>query len=224
MLEYRRIISTRTICVFPTSVTFYLAIASWASWNPFLIYSQSLLILSFSVFYQDGSIVGTLVVCCLEVSAFIIGRSARYRVNFVMVYISYPRECQGSILIVVWKCFSWHVAMPIFAHGYIVFPFIELLLPRHVRVFVSRMEETVFRQWRWLRIYWIRSYVHPTKGDPPVWCLEERLISSHPKMSTCFEILKRPSTWSHPLGRPKWWQMENVKYTSRLVVYIVYVK
>ena len=34
---YRRIISTWTFCVFLTSATFYLTIATWASWNPFVI-------------------------------------------------------------------------------------------------------------------------------------------------------------------------------------------
>jgi hypothetical protein len=38
---------------------------------------------------------------CLEESAFIIGRGSRYRVNFGLVFISYPRECEDCTLIVL---------------------------------------------------------------------------------------------------------------------------
>ena len=78
-----------------------------------------------------GSIAVTLLVCCLEASTFIIGRGARYHVKFVMVFISYSRECQDSTLIVLWKHVSWRGAMQSFAQVSIVFRFIELLLPRH---------------------------------------------------------------------------------------------
>ena len=69
------------------------------SLHSILAQSQSLSILSLSVLYQEGIVAGTLIVCCLEVSAFIIGRGVRYRVKIIMVFISYPRECQDSPLI-----------------------------------------------------------------------------------------------------------------------------
>jgi hypothetical protein len=45
-----------------------------------------------------------LIVFCSELSASIIGRGAMCLVKFVIVFISYPRECQDSTLIVLWKC------------------------------------------------------------------------------------------------------------------------
>ena len=80
---------------------------------------------------REESVVVTLLVCCLEASAFIYGLGAKCRVKIFTVFISYPRECQESTLVSVWKCVSWRVAMSSFPQSYTVFRFIESLLPRN---------------------------------------------------------------------------------------------
>jgi hypothetical protein len=147
---------------------------------------------------MEISVVVTLLVC-LEESAFIIGRGSRYRVNFGLVFISYLRECEDYTLIVLWKCVSWNVLMPSFPVLYSI-SFYWVAVTTAWRVFLLRMEETAFGHGRWVRIYWIHSYGHPTKGNPSALCLGEGLIISQRKMSTCFEMLQRPWTWTHALG------------------------
>ena len=57
-----------------------------------------------------------------------------------------------------------------------------------------------------LRIYWIKSRGHPTRGGPSALNFSELLTSPHRKTWPCYKRIHAPRDWTDPLVRPKPWK------------------
>ena len=65
----------------------------------------------------------------------------------------------------------------------------------------------------YLRIYWISSHGHPTRGGPPAWGMDEVLTTPHCKNISCWNI----HTGSLRPGLILWYDLSNEKETWDLV-------
>jgi len=97
----------------------------------------------------------------------------------------------NSTLTGLWKYVSWCGDANFRIYLYTIL-FYWVAVTKVWHAFVLRRVETALRHGKWLGIYWIRSYGHPTKGDPPAWSLREGLITSHRKMSTYLKWYRDP--------------------------------